>query len=555
MFEPADWRKLMGGSRLDRLRARAGSTLWFPMKMLLDALGASDSVVVPTTNPFFLPALAVATRWLHRSPVVPLVYDLYPDALEVSGVATRGGAIDMIATALNRWWLHRADGVVFIGEGMAEHVCKRYTTPQRWTVIETGAELKEFEHAGEASETDLERWCEGKRVIGYVGNLGHMHDWETLADAIPRVVAMHDRVGVLVVASGAAVAKLRLGWASLPKTAVLFAPPLDDRAWARLLARTDISVSTLRVSAAKTSIPSKTFSAMAAGSAIVAVAPDDSDLAHLVRKHACGDVVEPGDVDGLVATFSRLLTHPEELRTRRANSIAAVHASYDMPELAHRWDTFLSQMPDEKRVERTDAPVKRAIDVMVASGALLLTAPALLAAMGLVRATLGAPVFFRQERPGLDGVPFELIKLRTMRKPAPGADPLAGDAERLTAVGRFLRKTSIDELPTLWNVIRGDMSLVGPRPLLMRYLPRYSAEQRRRHAVKPGITGWAQVNGRNAIGWDQKFLLDLYYVDNRSVWLDLKILAKTLGKVVGSDGIAHGDSATMPEFHGSGQPG
>jgi lipopolysaccharide/colanic/teichoic acid biosynthesis glycosyltransferase len=154
----------------------------------------------------------------------------------------------------------------------------------------------------------------------------------------------------------------------------------------------------------------------------------------------------------------------------------------------------------------------------------------------------------------MDGIPFELIKLRTMRQPAPGTDALKSDAVRLTGLGRFLRAASIDELPTLWNVIRGDMSLVGPRPLLMQYLPRYSAEQRRRHDVKPGITGWAQINGRNSIDWNRKFALDVWYVDHRSLWLDLTILARTLGKVVRSEGIGHGKEATMPEFMGEEPP-
>jgi sugar transferase EpsL len=160
-------------------------------------------------------------------------------------------------------------------------------------------------------------------------------------------------------------------------------------------------------------------------------------------------------------------------------------------------------------------------------------------------------LIFRQTRIGLHGKPFTLYKFKTMRDPRPGEDPLASDAQRLTQWGKFLRSTSLDELPTLWNVIKGDMRLVGPRPLLPQYLPLYTPEQARRHEVKPGITGWAQVNGRNAISWEEKFRLDVWYVDNRSVWLDLKILWMTLWQVFARTGISAKGHATMPAFTGT----
>lgn len=196
--------------------------------------------------------------------------------------------------------------------------------------------------------------------------------------------------------------------------------------------------------------------------------------------------------------------------------------------------------------------LKRSFDVMGAVCGLSAASPLLLFAGLAVRTTMGSPVFFRQERPGLHGKPFRLVKFRTMRTPAAGEDPLRSDAVRLTRLGSFLRTTSVDELPTLWNVLKGDMSLVGPRPLLMQYLERYSPHQARRHEVKPGITGWAQVNGRNAISWEQKFELDVWYVDHASLSLDVRILARTLLKVVHRDGISHQGEATMPEFLGTG---
>ena len=195
--------------------------------------------------------------------------------------------------------------------------------------------------------------------------------------------------------------------------------------------------------------------------------------------------------------------------------------------------------------------IKRIFDLVLALMTAILLAPVLAVVAVLVRARLGSPVLFRQVRPGLHGQPFEMVKFRTMTD-ARGADgALLPDAVRLTPFGQFLRRASLDELPELWNVLRGEMSLVGPRPLLMQYLPLYSPAQARRHAVRPGVTGWAQVNGRNALSWEEKFTADVWYVDNRSLWLDLKILALTVLAVLGRKGISAAGEATMPPFTGS----
>ncbi len=194
--------------------------------------------------------------------------------------------------------------------------------------------------------------------------------------------------------------------------------------------------------------------------------------------------------------------------------------------------------------------MKRAFDFIVALLLLMALALPMLVVMALVRYRLGSPVLFRQQRPGLNGRPFNMVKFRTMTDARAPDGSLLPDAQRLTAFGRFLRSSSLDELPELWNVLCGDMSLVGPRPLLMEYLPLYSAEQARRHEVRPGITGWAQVNGRNALTWDQKFKLDVWYVDHRSMTLDLRILFLTLLRVVQRDGITAAGDASMPRFTG-----
>lgn len=194
--------------------------------------------------------------------------------------------------------------------------------------------------------------------------------------------------------------------------------------------------------------------------------------------------------------------------------------------------------------------MKRLFDILIsACGVFVLSVP-LLALAWQVRRKLGSPVLFTQVRPGLHGKPFLMVKFRTMTDERDASGALLPDAQRLTPFGRFLRSSSLDELPELWNVLRGEMSLVGPRPLLMEYLPLYSPEQARRHEVRPGITGWAQVNGRNAISWADKFALDVWYVDHRSLFLDIRILWLTVRKVLVRDGISAVGEATMPRFEG-----
>jgi len=195
--------------------------------------------------------------------------------------------------------------------------------------------------------------------------------------------------------------------------------------------------------------------------------------------------------------------------------------------------------------------VKRVIDIVVSLTLLIMLVPVILLVALFIRLLLGAPVFYSQSRPGLKSISFRLYKFRSMTEQRDEKGEILPDAQRLTKFGRFLRASSLDELPTLWNVLRGDMSLVGPRPLLVEYLPLYSEEQSRRHDVKPGVTGWAQVNGRNALSWSDKFKLDVWYVDNQSLWLDLRIVAMTLKSVLLREGISHPGEVTMKKFSGN----
>ena len=198
--------------------------------------------------------------------------------------------------------------------------------------------------------------------------------------------------------------------------------------------------------------------------------------------------------------------------------------------------------------------LKRLLDIVIASSALVLLSPVYAFVAYKVRKNLGSPVLFRQVRPGLKGKPFEMIKFRSMKDAVDAQGNPLPDSERLTPFGQMLRYSSLDEMPELWNVIKGEMSIVGPRPLLMEYLPLYNEQQAKRHNVRPGITGYAQVNGRNAISWEKKFELDTWYVENRSLWLDFKIMLKTVQKVLSKDDISAEGEATMSKFTGTSEP-
>lgn len=275
------------------------------------------------------------------------------------------------------------------------------------------------------------------------------------------------------------------------------------------------------------------------------------------------EIIEPGQNGWLVpprayaplrdAMLLAMRTAPAELGEMGLQARKRVVERFEQNEHWQRMSSFYQDAINQakkRRARSRKSMAKRLLDVTGSAMALLLLCPIMLAIALLIRCKLGSPVLFVQQRPGLDGRPFKMRKFRTMLDESDKQNGPRPDAERLTSLGRVLRASSLDELPELWNVLNGDMSLVGPRPLLMEYLPLYNQEQRRRHHVRPGITGWAQIHGRNAISWPDKFKLDVWYVDHQTFWLDLKILVLTIKKVLIRDGISAAGDATMPRFTG-----
>ncbi|GAA5440893.1 D-inositol-3-phosphate glycosyltransferase [Deinococcus caeni] len=280
------------------------------------------------------------------------------------------------------------------------------------------------------------------------------------------------------------------------------------------------------------------------------VTTDATGARDAVQDGVTGWRVPVGDAAALGVALTAALTDPAEARRRGEAGRAWVLKHFDPEQVQARWATYYDELLRWRELGEQHLG-KRWLDVALAgSGLIALSGPLLVLSL-LVRSRLGSPVLFKQVRPGLGGQPFTMYKFRTMTDERGSDGELLPDAVRLTAFGKFLRSTSLDELPELWNVLRGDMSLVGPRPLLMSYLPLYNERQARRHEVRPGVTGWAQVNGRNALSWDEKFEHDVWYVDHRSVALDLKILLMTLQKVFKREGISAAGDATMPPFTGS----
>jgi lipopolysaccharide/colanic/teichoic acid biosynthesis glycosyltransferase len=399
----------------------------------------------------------------------------------------------------------------------------------------TGADSGEFERAQIVIDKigwELDDWINDRVLITYTGNMGSVHDWKTLAISLEKIFksSLKKKVACLVAASGSGASYIKEHLKMFSDSEIRFLEPLDDESWAFLMARSDISLVSLCKEAAHTSIPSKTFSAMAAENAIAAVAPRESDLYRVVKENKCGIVVESGDVNGLVEAIKKLVNSSSQRKKFKKASLIAVKNKYQLHVLARKWDDLAKEICEDKIIIE-DLIVKRIFDIFASGLGLVAMSPVMIFACVAIRYKMGSPVFFKQIRPGRSEKPFELIKFRTMDNRPESEQIGVPDKERITTLGKILREMSIDELPTLLNVFKGDMSLVGPRPLLMRYLPYFTERERKRFNVRPGITGWAQVNGRSNLPWNQRLEKDVWYVENRSLLLDFKILCLTALKV------------------------
>jgi len=493
---------------------------------------------------------AIALKERFGAPIVYDIQDMWPDTIAASGMLTNPLALKTVDTYC-RVLYRKCDRIVVLSPGFKRLLEGRGVPAQKIEVIYNWT----FED-GETPRSDRELSEEfgffGRFNVLFAGTMGTGQGLDAVLDAAKILARKKPEIQFVLVGGGVDRERLVERVEREQIDNVLFLPRQEPSAMGPILAAADVLLVHLKDDPLfRVTIPSKTQAYLASGKPILMGVRGDA--AELVERAGAGISFEPDNANDLARSVEVVVN----LSIEQREAMGLRGREYYQRELSvavgvERFSRLFETLYDGKgRRSGASGSIKRGIDVFGSAFLLLCAAPIMLGAAGAIRVTMGAPLLFRQQRPGLSGRPFEILKFRTMRAPAAGEDPVASDRDRLTTIGRLLRATSIDELPTLINVLVGDMSLVGPRPLLTQYLDRYTQEQARRHEVKPGITGWAQVNGRNALTWEQKFEHDVWYVDNQSAALDLKILLMTLWKVLRRDGISASGEATMPEFMGS----
>jgi lipopolysaccharide/colanic/teichoic acid biosynthesis glycosyltransferase len=492
---------------------------------------------------------AAVVSVVRRIPFVFAIHDMWPDTLAASGMVSNRVVL-RVTGRLCHWVYARADRLIVVSPGFRRNLVEKGIPPSKVDVIYNWPNEVEAQPRGESDLTPFA--LEGRFNIVYAGNIGAAQGLETVLHAAKIVERVAPSVQFVLVGEGIEVERLRAVAAKLGTQSVRIMPRVPPSQIGDLLAAADVLLVHLKDTPLfRITIPAKTQFYLAMGKPILMGVRGDA--ADLIEQSGAGILVKPEDAKALAAGALELAA---QSKTELADMGARGRAFYERElSAAQGVPATLAILDAAVRARRRDSILKRGFDLIVASAALVLLSPILFATAAVLAADLGFPVLFRQVRPGRDGRPYWLYKFRTMRELRdPTGQPLP-DADRLTGVGKIVRRLSLDELPQLWNVVIGDMSLVGPRPLLAVYLDRYTQEQARRHEVRPGITGWAQINGRNAISWDEKLALDVWYVNNRSFLLDLKILAMTAVQVLRGQGVSAAGHATMEEFRGTADAG
>jgi lipopolysaccharide/colanic/teichoic acid biosynthesis glycosyltransferase len=482
---------------------------------------------------------------LRRIPFVFAIHDMWPDTLAASGMVTSRSVLRMV-DRLCRWVYARADQIIVVSPGFKRVLVQKGVPESKIALIYNWPNEME---ARPRDDTDLTAFAlEGRFNIVFAGNIGPAQGLKTVLKAAKIVETVAPQVQFILVGDGIEVNSLRACATELAVQSVRIMPRIPQSEIGSLLAAADVLLVQLKDDPLfRITIPAKTQFYLAMGKPILMGVSGDS--ADLIERSGAGLVVKPEDAPALAAGVLELARLPKKELT--AMGIRARTFYEKELSAAKGVRATLEVLHSAALTRKRGLIVKRGLDVTAACAALIFLSPLVIATALAVALDLGVPVLFRQLRSGLHEQPFCLYKFRTMRELRDATGELLPDVERMTPVGRMIRRLSLDELLQFWNVLRGDMSLVGPRPLLTAYLDRYTPEQRRRLEVRPGITGWAQVNGRNAISWDQKLNLDVWYVNNRSFALDLKIIAMTIVRTLRREGISAEGHETMPEFRGT----
>ncbi len=507
----------------------------------------SVDLVMGTSPPIFQAVSAWTVAALRRRPFLLEVRDLWPDFAVAMGVL-KNPLLLRASRWLERFIYLRARHVLVNSPAYRSHVIRKGVPEARVTLVANGVDPTMFYPGERAKDLRKVLGIDDKFVVTYAGALGLANDIGQILRAADRL-RMENDIHFLLVGDGKERGKLETSARSMGLENVTFAGSKPKTEMPRILAASDACIATLQdIEMFRTTYPNKVFDYMAAGRpTILAI---DGVIREVIEKSEGGVFVRPGD-DATIAEAILTLRRGPELAKRMgaaARRYVALHFNRDQ-----QAEEFRQLVTDVARRDRGfyRSRGKRVFDLLATVAIVILLVPLLLSLGLAVRLLLGRPVMFRQTRPGCARKPFKLLKFRSMTDDKDSEGRLLPDEARLTTLGRFMRRTSLDELPELLNVITGDMSLVGPRPLLVEYLDRYTTEQARRHEVRPGMTGWAQVNGRNALSWEEKFKLDVWYIENLSFRLDIKILAFTAWKVLKGEGISQPGHATMEEFLGS----
>jgi len=503
---------------------------------------------------------------LRGTPFVFEVRDLWPELPRAMGVV-RNPLLLAALSALEWLSYHAADACIGLAPGICEGIAERGIAPSRITSIPNACDLELFQALpkGSAKQPQLisglpQSLPSGAFVAAFTGAHGLANGLDAVLDVAAELqrLGRHD-VQLLFIGDGRCKPDLERRVAAEGLANCHFLPPIPKPKLAQTLQQSvHVGLMVLDDIPAfyRGTSPNKFFDYLACGLPVVNNYP--GWLAELISEHQLGIPVSPRDPAAFAAALIRLADQPALASTMGTNARALAESRFSRLVLADQWRHVLETTAARNAGRRHGylgqqvyALFKGLADRLTALLALLLFSPLLLVIGALVHFRLGAPVLFRQQRPGYIGRPFWLLKFRTMSNARDTSGALLPDAQRLTPFGRWLRSTSIDELPGLLNILRGKMSFIGPRPLLMQYLPLYSAEQARRHDVKPGFSGWAQINGRNTLSWEEKFRLDVWYVDHQNFWLDLHIFLITIWKVLRREGISAAGEATMAPFTGT----
>ena len=527
---------------------RLVSFLSFMISSVRTALGAGAvDVVMGTSPPIFQAISAWLVSVIRWRPFLLEVRDLWPEFAIQMGVLNNRMLI-RFSRRLEAFLYSRADRLMVNSPAYRDYLIAKGVPEYKVSVIPNGVDLSMFDPEATGRKAREEFGLGDWFVVVYAGALGMSNDIETLLRAADRLRG--ERIKFLIVGGGERRQKLEGLADEMGLENVIFAGARPKKHMGEILAASNAGVATLRdIPGFRSPYPNKVFDYMAAGRpAILAI---DGAIREVMDAAGGGVFVQPGDDLALADAVRDLCSHPERAREMGRRARCYVEQHFNRDDQAGDLAKLVIGL-SESRVRGLYARFgKRLLDVGVSLAMLLVLSPLFVIIAFLVRLNLGTPVLFRQRRPGLGGRPFTLLKFRTMTEARDSDGVLLPDRQRLTAFGRWLRSTSLDELPELVNVLRGDMSIVGPRPLLIEYLDRYSPAQARRHDVKPGITGLAQVNGRNAISWELKFENDVRYVDRCSFWMDLRILAVTPIRAVSRHGINQPGEATSREFTGT----